>query len=143
MQPLEVQAWEDTGMGGYRYGRVLPWEVQAWEVQAWEDAGMGGCRHGIVLVKVHICTYMFVPGEKEYRSLSKICPWAMNFSGCSKRGMGIFSRTPLPKIGPPISKVGPPKYKMRNQITCKYCHSHSSKASLLLLLPVSRNNLFM
>ena len=26
-------------------------------------------------------------------SLLKIRPWAMNFSGCSKRGVGVFSRT--------------------------------------------------
>ena len=28
-----------------------------------------------------------------YRSLLKICPWAMYLSGSSKRGVGIFSRT--------------------------------------------------
>jgi len=53
-----------------------------------------------------------------YHRLSKIHPWAMNLSGCSKRGVGIFSRTlspesrptPFEKLGPPYLKVGPPKY---------------------------------
>jgi len=30
-----------------------------------------------------------------YCSLSKMHPWVMNFSGCSKWGVGIFSRTLL------------------------------------------------
>ena len=29
--------------------------------------------------------------------VSKIRPWAMNFSGCSKRGVGVLSRTSLSK----------------------------------------------
>ena len=67
---------------------------------------------------------------RTYRSLSNMHPWAMNFSGCSKRRMGVF-RGPLPKIGPPVSKVGPPKYRMHNNIRVPYCNSHSSKALLL------------
>ena len=31
--------------------------------------------------------------KKTYRNLSKIRPWVMNLSGCSKKGMGIFSKT--------------------------------------------------
>jgi len=35
-----------------------------------------------------------------YRRLSKIRPWVMNLSGCSKREVGIFSRTLSPEIRP-------------------------------------------
>jgi len=31
--------------------------------------------------------------ERPYHSLSKIHPWVMNLSDCSKRGVGIFLRT--------------------------------------------------
>ena len=82
-----------------------------------------------------------------YRSLLKIRPWAMNFSDCSKRGVGVFSRTSLSKIGPLISKVGPPvhpKYRICNQHIYE-CHT----ATVILYyyysrsFLVSRNNLFV
>jgi len=67
-----------------------------------------------------------------YHRLSKICPWAMNLSGCSKWGVGIFLRTlslskigpphlkvgpSYLKVGPPHLKVGPPKYSKNPDIT--------------------------
>jgi len=36
----------------------------------------------------------------EYWRLLKIRPWAMNLSGFSKRGVGVFSRTLSPKNRP-------------------------------------------
>ena len=46
--------------------------------------------------------------------LSKICPWAINLSGCSKRGIGVFLSI-SPKVRPPcthtvslaIDNIGP------------------------------------
>ena len=42
-----------------------------------------------------------------YRNLPKIRPWAMNFSGYSKRGVGLFSSVLVfhSKIGPPYKLV--------------------------------------
>jgi len=45
-----------------------------------------------------------------YRSLSKIHPWAMNLSGCSKRGVGVFSRTLSLENRPTPLESSPPKY---------------------------------
>ena len=45
--------------------------------------------------------------HSKYRRLSKICPWAMNFSGCSKRGVGVFSRTLSPENRPTPFKSRP------------------------------------
>ena len=52
------------------------------------------------LIPVIICSKNH-KGTK-YRRLSKIRPWAMNLSGCSKRGVGVFWEPSLPKIGPPF-----------------------------------------
>ena len=49
----------------------------------------------------------------KYHRLLKICPWAMNLSGCSKRGVGVFSQTLSPKNRPTPFKCRPILFESR------------------------------
>ena len=51
-----------------------------------------------------------------YRSLSKIHPWVMNLSGCSKRGVGVLSRTLSLKNRSTPLESSPPKPQKSSKI---------------------------
>ena len=73
---------------------------------------LNSTRNILPLCKIAANLQLFLFRSALYRRLLKIRPWVMNLSGCSKRGVGVFSRTSLLKIGPPHSKVSSPYLKV-------------------------------